>query len=136
LYQEQKNLQHQLEIQQKSLSHYLGNDLLKKLTNQNGLSLVFEEIDFGFTLFAKNTVQSMIQSQSNLVVILHAKEEGKCQVIVGCGTESGMQANALIKAWGPMLQGGGGGTPQLANAGGKNSNYFAALAEEVKRLGK
>jgi len=136
LYQEQKNLQHQLEIQQKSLSHYLGNDLLKKVTQQNGLSLVFEEIDFGFTSFAKNTVQSMIQSQSNLVVVLHAKEEGKCQVIVGCGSESGMQANALIKAWGPLLQGGGGGTPQLANAGGKNSNYFAALAEEVKRLGK
>ena len=136
LFQEQKNLQNQLENQQKSLSQYLGSDLLKKVTQQNGLSLVFEEIDFGFTSFAKNTVQSMIQSQANLVVVLHAKEEGKCQVIVGCGTESGMQANALIKAWGPMLQGGGGGTPQLANAGGKNSNYFAELAEEVKRLGK
>jgi hypothetical protein len=24
----------------------------------------------------------------------------------------------------------------LANAGGKNSNYYAELAEEVKRLGK
>jgi alanyl-tRNA synthetase len=78
----------------------------------------------------------MIQSNPDWVVVLHAKEEGKCQVIVGSGTESGVQANALIKAWGPMLQGGGGGTPQLANAGGKNSNYYAELAEEVKRLGK
>lgn len=136
LFQEQKNLQNQLEQQQKSLSHFLGNDLLKKVTQQNGLNLVFEEIDFSFTAFAKNTVQSIIQSHSDWVVVLHAKEEGKCQVIVGCGADSGNQANALIKAWGPMLQGGGGGTPQLANAGGKNMNYKDALVEEVKRLGK
>jgi alanyl-tRNA synthetase len=136
LFSEQKSLQNEVALLQNNLSELMKNNLLPKAKLVSFGQMIYQKIDFNHVPFAKNMVQSMIQSHTNLMVILHACDEQKVQVVVGCGTETGFQANQLIKSWSPMLQGGGGGTPQLANAGGKNIHYLAELNNEVEHLGK
>jgi alanyl-tRNA synthetase len=55
--------------------------------------------------------------------VIASENEGKA-LLMAAGTleavEKGFDAGALIKAMGPAVGGGGGGKPQMAQAGGKN----------------
>lgn len=74
------------------------------------------------------------------VVVLGASEEGKASLLVAVGEEARkkIDARALIKKLGPMVGGGGGGRPDLAEAGGKNPDgldgALAAAPEAVRAL--
>ncbi|MCC6702055.1 MAG: alanine--tRNA ligase [Fluviicola sp.] len=73
---------------------------------------------------------------ANLVAVIGSKEDDKCALSIlideaVVGTKS-WNAGAIVKAVGPMIQGGGGGQAFFATAGGKNPNGLADAVAEVK----
>lgn len=81
------------------------------------------------------------QKVNNAAVILAATSNGKVQLVAGAtrqAVEKGFQANHLIKIISPVIEGGGGGKPELAQAGGKKASsipkVFEITREYIKDL--
>jgi alanyl-tRNA synthetase len=64
--------------------------------------------------------------------------DGKPNLAVGISTNltSKVDAPTLVRAAGKLIQGGGGGHPTLAMAGGKNPDGVAAAVNEAVQLAK
>jgi len=73
----------------------------------------------------------------NGVVLLAAKEEGKVMLVAAAGkaaNKSGIHAGKFVKTIAQMCGGGGGGRPNIAQAGGKNGAKLNEALEEARRL--
>ena len=70
-------------------------------------------------------------------IVVGTVNEGK-PVIMAAGTDeavaAGFNANAVIKAIAPHIQGGGGGKPTMAQAGGKNADGLDAALDEARKM--
>ncbi|MBG9979697.1 alanine--tRNA ligase [Facklamia sp. DSM 111018] len=80
------------------------------------------------------------KAASNILVIATGQEDkANLLVLVDDATVAkGIKAGDLIKSLAAMIGGGGGGRPQMAQAGGKNPagipQMLAAVAEEIEKL--
>ncbi len=77
---------------------------------------------------------------SGAVVLATADPESGAPLLLAAGTpvavQAGFDAGALIRRIAPLVKGGGGGRPEMAQAGGKDaSGIDAALAEARSALG-
>ena len=71
------------------------------------------------------------------VVVLAAEAEGKVNLIVTAtegAIKKGAHAGNIIKQIAPLVGGGGGGRPNMAQAGGKDPSGIDKLLEKVKEL--
>jgi len=89
----------------------------------------------------KDTLREMTdwfrQRMPSGVAVLGTVEEGKPQLVASVSddlTKRGVDAVKLIKAIAPMVGGGGGGKPTLAQAGGKDPTRLAEALAQVEGL--
>jgi alanyl-tRNA synthetase len=70
------------------------------------------------------------------VVVIAAESDGKVQLLVAVTKDltDRVQAGQLVKALAPMVGGGGGGRPDFAEAGGKDSSGISAMLEKAREL--
>jgi alanyl-tRNA synthetase len=81
------------------------------------------------------------QSDGSSIIIIGSADEGKASLLVGLGEEaaasSGVNAVDIIRAIAPEINGGGGGQPFMATAGGKRPEGLeAAIAKAVEMVRK
>ncbi len=78
--------------------------------------------------------EELLHQMGSSVVVLASKQEGKCQVLIGVSSDltKTVTANQLIKEIAPLIQGGGGGKPTLAQAGGKDPTGIKKAFDKVK----
>jgi alanyl-tRNA synthetase len=70
-------------------------------------------------------------------VALASDAGGKALVLIAVTQElvkDGFSAVSAVKQVGPIIRGGGGGRPELAQAGGKDATRFVEVFEAVKKL--
>lgn len=75
--------------------------------------------------------------QASDVLVLATANEGKVSLLVAASeaaNQAGIKAGALIKAIAPAIGGGGGGRPDLAQAGGKNPAGIADALAQAKQV--
>jgi len=75
--------------------------------------------------------------EKGLAVLLIAAAEGKVQLVAGFSkdlVEKGRHAGDWLKKVAPVVGGGGGGRPDLAQAGGKNPDQIPAALEEAWKV--
>jgi alanyl-tRNA synthetase len=61
------------------------------------------------------------QREDALAVVLASADDGKVALVVNLDKSlAGLDAVAIVRELGPIIGGGGGGRPNLAEAGGKN----------------
>ena len=101
------------------------------------MSVIIAEVDLdGAGL--KDALFKLGQNQRNLIAVLGSKKGNKpllsCYVSKALAEKGTWQANAIIKEISPHIQGGGGGQPFFATAGGKNPNGIAAALSAAKDL--
>jgi len=88
----------------------------------------------------RDLADQLRQKDPAAVVVLGAADGGKAQLLVALGEEARgrLDARALIRELAAHVQGGGGGRPDLAEAGGRDPDGVdRALAEApavVERL--
>ncbi len=71
------------------------------------------------------------------VVVLASAKDGKVSLMVSCSDKVqklGAHAGNLIKSIAPLVGGGGGGRPGMAQAGGKNPSGIAKALEEAAKV--
>ena len=99
-------------------------DLLTKIKNINGVNFLAEIIDLPSADAIKTLSYEMKNQNDNLLLVLGAKIEGKAHLSIILSEnlikEKGLDANKMIRDLAKDIQGGGGGQPFYATAGGKN----------------
>ena len=73
----------------------------------------------------------------NLIIVLGSNADDKASIVVACSDDlvaKGINASKLIREVAPLIQGGGGGQPFLATAGGKDCNGLQAAIDKVLEL--
>ncbi|MBN2844002.1 MAG: alanine--tRNA ligase, partial [Sedimentisphaerales bacterium] len=127
---------------QKQLKKGSGNDvktivanLLNDAADINGTKIVIgqlPEVDVDVVRGQLDWIKSQAQSCVSVLATV-AEEEGKVMLFAAVTDDlikKGVQAGAIVKEIAPIVGGGGGGKPQMAQAGGKQpENVEKALAK-------
>ena len=113
-----------------------GKSLMENAEEINGILLMSKVTDFSADMLRQVVLQ--LREGDNHVVVLGSVHDGKPNLAVAVSTNlSGkFDAPTLVRAAGKLIQGGGGGHPTLAMAGGKNPDGIEAAVNEAVRLAK
>lgn len=137
LQEENSKLKKELETLNKQLVARLISELETKSITQGEMSIIIAEVDLDGTGL-KDALFKLGQKHQNLIAVLGSKKGNKpllsCYVSKALAEKGTWQANAIIKQISPHIQGGGGGQPFFATAGGKNANGIPAALSAAKHM--
>jgi len=113
----------------------LKKELAARHTSFNGINFISEEVDLPNAEALKNLAYQTKDIVANLVLVLGAIVDGKPNLTVMISEnlvkEKGLDARIFIKELAKEIQGGGGGQPFYATAGGKNTAGLKAAIEKA-----
>lgn len=136
LLEEYKTLETQLKSQQKGKIADLAKELAQKIELKNGTPLLVQKLALDADEFKLCTDEVVEQLKSG-VVVLGNVIDGKCQLIARVSDDliqKGIKANEIIKVIAPIVNGGGGGKADSAQAGGKNPERIDEALMRAKEL--
>jgi len=133
LINENKSLQQQLEsLKRKMAGESLG-DIMDQVVEVKGVKLLTQKLEDVDMNALRDLGDQLKDKLGEGVVVLASAAEGKVNLMVTAtngAMEKGAHAGNLIKAIAGKVGGGGGGRPNMAQAGGKNpAGIDEALAE-------
>ena len=100
--------------------------------------VVAQRIDGANVDFLKRLVDQIRKKASPAVILLAAATvEGKVLLVAGVSkdlVEGGLKAGDIVKEVAPIVGGGGGGKPDLAQAGGKDPSKIDEAIEKAKSI--
>ncbi|GAB3866251.1 alanine--tRNA ligase [Hymenobacter segetis] len=108
--------------------------LVGKVKELNGVNFLAAQVHAGSADALKTLAFNLRQAVPNLVLVLGAEVDGKPQLAVMLADEIAqagkLNATTLVRELAKEIQGGGGGQPFFATAGGKNvAGLAAAIAK-------
>jgi len=86
---------------------------------------------------AREAVDMLKKKAKSAAIVLAFDDNGKVTILIGVTNdliEKGLKADDIIKTIAPIVDGGGGGRPHLAQAGGKNSEKIQDALTKAKEL--
>lgn len=123
-------------LKRKAAKDALG-DVMDQVTEVNGVKLLAAQVDNVEMNGLRDLGDQLREKLADGVVVLASAKDGKVNLIA-MATDSAMKAGAhagnLIKAVAGKVGGGGGGRPNMAQAGGKNSAGIAEALAEAKAV--
>lgn len=138
LLEERQMLEKKLEAFQQEQANQLKDQLAAKVVKQNGYSLILEKVAVPSADALKNIAYGLRNQFDDLLLILAADVDSKPQVTVMLGEKLAQtnqyHAGNLVKELAKEIEGGGGGQPFFATAGGKNLNGLNAVIEKARQL--
>jgi alanyl-tRNA synthetase len=110
--------------------------LLEKVQTVKGTKVVAAEVEDVGREGLRQLVDSLRQKLGSGVVALGMPENGKVALIAGVTKDltSKVHAGKLMQALAPLVGGKGGGRPDLAEAGGKDTNGLKTALQSVPSL--
>jgi alanyl-tRNA synthetase len=138
LAEEKHLLEKKLEAVNLERANQLKDELARKASQANGHTLILEKVSVPNADVLKNIAYALRNQFDDLLLVLAAEVDGKPQVAVMVG-EKLMQTNKfhagnMVKELAREIDGGGGGQPFFATAGGKNLQGLNAVIEKAKKL--
>ncbi len=132
---ENAQLKKQVERLLKEKARALKKELLESLTEVNGIKFLARKVDLDAGGM-KDLLFEMGNTTTNMFVLLGAEKEGKallaCYISKDLAFEKGLNAGTIVRELGKHIQGGGGGQPFFATAGGKNPGGIPEALNTVK----
>ena len=111
-------------------------DLVASAEQVDGARIITHNVQDGSREMLRDLIDQLRRKASPVAILLGAVVDGKVALTAGVSrelVERGIKASDCIKAAAPLVGGGGGGRPDLAEAGGKDPNKLnEALAEGAK----
>lgn len=124
LQDENAKLKKQLEALLRDKAKNLKGELATELKEINGVQFLAKQVDLDAN-GAKDLAYELGTLGTNLFLVLATAEEGKpmltCYISKELVAEKGLNAGQVVRELGKFIQGGGGGQPFFATAGGKNA---------------
>ncbi len=113
-------------------------DLLKNVKLQNGINVIAQKIDLTNADAIKNISFELRNQIPDSFILLASENDGKAMlslIISDSLVQSGnLNATTVIRNISKHIQGGGGGQPFYATAGGKNPAGIDAASEEALKM--
>ena len=135
LQDENSQLKKQVEQLLKDKAKGLKSELLSELTDINEIKFLAKKVDLD-AAGMKDLAFEMGQAKENLFLLLGAEKEGKallaCYISKDLAFDKNLNAGTIVRELGKYIQGGGGGQPFFATAGGKNPAGIDEALEKAK----
>ena len=118
-----KELEQQKQALEDKFASQQAADVFKNVETINGKTLIASQVNVsGMNQLRQLADQWKAKNLSDVLVLGTATEDGKVNLIAAmsdAAMKDGLKAGDLIKEIAPLVGGGGGGRPNLAQAGGK-----------------
>ncbi|SDS76606.1 alanine--tRNA ligase [Winogradskyella sediminis] len=135
LQEENNNLKKQIENLLKDKAKNIKGELKNELTEINGIQFLAKKLDLDASGI-KDVCFELGSQFENLFLLFGAEKDGKailsCYISKELVANKGLNAGNIVRALGKHIQGGGGGQPFFATAGGKNPAGIEAALEAAK----
>ena len=138
LLEEKHVLEKKLEAMNQERANLIKDELASKATQSNGCTVILERVSLPNADALKNIAYGLRNQFDDLLMVLAADIEGKPQVAVMVGEKleatKRFHAGNMVKELAKEIDGGGGGQPFFATAGGKNLMGLEAVLDKAKLL--
>ncbi len=138
LIEEKHALEKKMEALNQERSNQVKEQLARKAVKSNGHTLIVEKVTLPNAESLKNIAYGLRNQFGDLLLVLAADIDGKPQVAVMLGEQleaaKKFHAGNMVKELAREIDGGGGGQPFYATAGGKNLNGLDAVIKKAKEL--
>ncbi|MFK4568526.1 alanine--tRNA ligase [Enterococcus sp. UD-01] len=140
LQQQLRDLQKENEQLAGKLANQQAGDIFKDVKEANGTTYIAAKVNVKDMNQLRQLADQWKQKALSDVLVLATAQEEKVSLLAAMSksaNEKGLKAGDLIKAIAPLVGGGGGGRPDMAQAGGKNpAGINEALNEVANWLAK
>ncbi len=135
LQEENSELKKQINTLLRDKAKNLKGDLQNELQEKNGVRFLVKKLDLD-AAGIKDLSFEMGQNNSDLFLVFATENEGKallsCYISKELVASKGLNAGSIVRELGKFIQGGGGGQPFFATAGGKNPAGIPEALEKAK----
>jgi alanyl-tRNA synthetase len=134
---EKQQLEKQLQVLQLKELEGVRADLMKAIQAKNGINFLAQRVSVPNAESLRQLSFDVRKQVDNLFMVLAADIDGKPNISVMLSdalVEKGMNASALVRELAKEIQGGGGGQPFFATAGGKNLDGLANALKKAEGL--
>ncbi len=138
LVEEKHALEKKLEVLYQQQANVTKDELAGKALQQNGVTYIAERVNVPNADVLKNIAYALRNQFDDLLLVLAADVDGKPQVTVMIGEKlaatNKFHAGNLVKELAKEIDGGGGGQPFFATAGGKKLEGLNSVLEKSRKL--
>ncbi|WP_395804022.1 alanine--tRNA ligase [Daejeonella sp.] len=136
LIEENSKLKKEIEKSILERSAGLKHELVKEAVLINGINFLAKKVDLPNTDAVKNLAYAVKDLLSDLLLVLACEIDGKPSLTVMVSEnlvkEKGLNAGNIVRELAKEIQGGGGGQPFFATAGGKDSSGLDRALDKAK----
>ena len=133
--EENSDLKKQIQTLLKEKGKNLKTDLKNEISEMNGVNFLAKQVDLDANGI-KDISFELGGEFDNLFLLLGTNQNGKallsCYISKGLVTSKNLDAGKIIRELGKYIQGGGGGQPFFATAGGKNPEGLSEALSKGK----
>ncbi|WP_058307297.1 alanine--tRNA ligase [Gracilibacillus massiliensis] len=136
VFKEMKEQQRQIESLQAKLSQLEASSILDEVKEINGVQVLAKKVDVSDMNQLRQMVDDMKQKLESGIILLAAVNNDKVQLASGVTKDlvgEGYHAGNLIKETAKICGGGGGGRPDMAQAGGKDASKLPEALAFVEK---
>ena len=138
LIEEKHGLEKKIEAFNQERATAIKDELVRKAVKSNGHTLILERIAIGDVESLKSIAYALRNQFDDLLLVLAADVDNKPQVAVMIGEKlaatNKFHAGNMVKELAREIDGGGGGQPFFATAGGKNLGGLGAVLDKARKL--
>jgi alanyl-tRNA synthetase len=136
LLEENKRLEQELKVARKGQLRQLIETCLSHREKAGSIALIAEEVAVASEDLGEFATDLIGQMKSG-VVALGATVGERCQLLIAVSADlvqKNISAQTLIKEVAPLIQGGGGGKQNMAQAGGKDPQGLPKALDKIRQL--
>jgi Alanyl-tRNA synthetase len=135
--EQHSKLQKEIEKLNRNSALQLTDSLISNAEEISGVKFICKEVELDVNQ-AKTLAQNLRTIDNNIFTVLALKDGNKVNLIIsisdGLVKAKGMNAGSIIREISTHINGGGGGQPFLATAGGKNASGIKAAFDSARNL--
>ncbi|WP_217586796.1 alanine--tRNA ligase [Lentibacillus saliphilus] len=135
LFNDMKTLEKEVASLSGKLSHMEAQSILDDIQTISGVQLLTQKVNVKNMNQLRSMLDELKQKLSSGVILLAAENDGKVQLAAGVSDDliqRGLHAGQLIKQAATICGGGGGGRPDMAQAGGKQPEKIAEALQSAQ----
>jgi alanyl-tRNA synthetase len=136
---QQQNIELQKDVQglqQKMVASY-KEEIKAKLQQKNGIPFIAEKVEMDAAAM-KDLAFSLNRDMKSVLIFLLAENKGKVNLLISVSEDliknKNLHAGNLIRELAKEVNGGGGGQPHFASAGGSNPAGINKAIDKLKEL--
>ena len=130
-------LQKEIDKLNRNSALQLTDSLISNAEEISGVKFICKEVELDVNQ-AKTLAQNLRSMDNNIFTVLALKDGNKVNLIISISDElvktKGMNAGSIIREISTHINGGGGGQPFFATAGGKNASGIKAAFDSARNL--